>query len=86
MTAHRQQISAEMSAHYQNLENDMGYLCDSIRYLESYLGGIYLKHELSVPVPSAHARPLPTTGPPFPARTPASPPQQATAQDESDEE
>ena len=86
MTAHRQQISAEMFAHYRNLENDMGYICDSIRYLESYLGGIYLKHEWSVPVPSAHARPLPLTGPPFPVRTPASPPQPATAEDSESEE
>jgi len=64
----------------------MGYICDSIRYLESYLGGINLKHELSVPVQTAHARSLPTTGPPFPARTPASPPQPATTEDEFDEE
>jgi len=37
--------------------------------------------------PTAHARPLPPIGPPFPARTPAPPaPQPATAVIDSDEE
>ena len=75
-----------MFAHYQCLENDMSYICDSMRYLETFLGGIYHKRDWSVPVPSAHARPLPTTGPPFPARAPTAPPQPSTAEDsESDE-
>jgi len=86
MSTHRQQLSVEMSMHYQNLENDMGYICDSIRYMESCLSGIYLKHEWSAPVLSAHAQHLPTTGPPFPVRTPASPPQPAVAQDSDHED
>jgi len=62
----------------------MGYICDSIRYLESHLGSFFLKHELSAPV--AHARPLPPTGPPFPSRTPSCPPQPATAEDSDEDE
>ena len=90
LTAHRQQIFEEMSTHYHNLENDMSYICDSIRYMESRLDDIYLRREWAAPVPSPHARPLPTVGPPFPARTPSSPPQPAAAQnsdeDDSDED
>ena len=88
LTAHRQQISEEMSSRYQNLENDMSYICDSIRYMESRLDDIYLRREWSAPIPTALARPLPTIGPPFLARTaatPSSPPQPAAAQD-SDED
>ena len=84
MTAHRQQISAEMSAHYQRMEqrldHDLSYICDSMRYLETYLGGIYQKNNWPVPLPSAHTRPLPSTGPPFPARTPSVPPPSSTTQ------
>ena len=65
LTAHRQQISEEMSTHYHNLENDMSYICDSIRYMESRLDDIYLRREWAAPVPSPHARPLPTVGPHF---------------------
>ena len=45
LTAHRQQISEEMSTRYHNLENDMSYICDSIRYMESRLDDIYLRRE-----------------------------------------
>ena len=42
---------------------------------------------MPAPDPTAHARPLPPTGPPFLARTPSSPaPQPAIAEDESDKE
>ena len=54
--------------------------------MESHLGCFFLKHELSAPVPTAHARPLPPTGPPFPARTPSSPPPQPTIAEDSDED
>jgi len=83
----RQQISAEMTAHYQGLRNDMGYVCDSIRYLDSHLDAFFLRHEMWAPDPTAHARPLPPTRPPFPTRTSAPPaPQPATAAIDSDEE
>ena len=64
----------------------MGYICDSIRYMESCLDGIYLRHEWSAPVLSAHARPLPTVGSPFPVRTRASSPEPAAAQDSDKED
>ena len=90
MTAHRQQISAEMSAHYQQMEqrldHDLSYICDSMRYLDAYLGGIYQKHDWPVPLPSDRVRPLPSTGPSFPARTPSVPPPPSTTQSDPDYE
>jgi len=62
------------------LDHDLSYICDSMRYLDAYLGGIYQKYDWLVPLPSARARPLPSTGPPFPARTPFVPPSSSTTQ------
>ena len=80
-----------MSAHYQRmeqrLEHELSYICDSVRYLDAYLSGIYQKHNWPVPLPSAHARPLPSTDPPFPARTPSvPPPTQRDPDSDSDEQ
>jgi len=95
MQEHRAQISArivahreEMTAHYQGLRNDMGYFTDSICYMESHLGALFMRHEVRAPDPIAHARPLPPTGPPFPVKTLTVPlaPQPAVAEIDSDEE
>jgi len=91
---HHTQISAEIAAHreemtarYHGLRHDMSYFADSMRYMESQLGALFVRHEVRAPDPTAHARPLPPTGPPFPARTSAPPaPQPAVAAVDSDEE
>ena len=88
LTEHRQQISAEMTAHYQRMEQrldaDLSYICDSMRYMHSCLSDIYQKYDWPVPLPSDRARPLPSTGPPFPARTPSVPPPPSTTQPDPD--
>ena len=76
-----------MTARYHGLRNDMGYFADSMRYMESQLGTLFVRHEVRAPDPTAYARPLPPTGPPFSVRTSAPPaPQPAVAAVESDEE
>ena len=88
MTAHRQQIFAEMTAYYQRMEqrldNDLSYICDFMRYLDAYLSDIYQKYDWPVPLPSDRARPLPSTGPPFPVRTLSVPPPPSTTQRDPD--
>ena len=76
-----------MTARYHGLRHDMSYFADSMRYMESQHGTLFLRHEVRAPDPTAYARPLPPTGPPFPVRTSAPPaPQPAVAAVESDEE
>ena len=79
-----------MTAYYKGLRNDMGYFADFIRYMDSHLGALFVRHEVRAPDPTTHARPLPATGPPFPVRAPAPPappsaPQSATAGDPNEE-
>ena len=78
---HHTQISAEIAAHreemtarYHGLRNDMGYFADSMRYMDSQFGALYVKYDMRAPDPTAYARPLPSSGPPFPARPPTAPP------------
>ena len=76
MTEHCQQIFAEMTAHYQRMEqrldNDLSHICDSIRYMHTCLGNIYNRFDWPAPLPSKRAQPLPPSGPPFVAWAPAS--------------
>ena len=85
MTEHRQQLSVEMTAHYQQMEqrldSDLSYICDSMRYMDAYLGGIYQKFDWPVPLPSDRAQPLPPSSPPFAARAPTSAPPPASPED-----
>ena len=91
---HHTQISAKIAAHreemtarYHGLRNDMGYFVDSIWYMESQLDTLFVRHEMRAPDPTAFARPLPSTGPPFSVRTSAPPaPQPAVAAVDSDDE
>ena len=53
---HSQQMSAQMAAHFQRLEqqvdNDLNHICDSIRYMQTCVHNIYNKHTWSGPLPS----------------------------------
>ena len=84
IAAHRE----EMTARYHGLRNDMGYFADSMRYMESQFGTLYVKYDMRAPDPTAYARPLPSSSPPFPARPPTAPPapQPAVAAIDSEEE
>ena len=75
------QISAEIAAYreemdtrYQGLRNDMCYFADSMRYMDTQFGALYVKYDMRAPDPTPFARPLPSSGPPFPARAPSAPP------------
>jgi len=63
-----------MDTRYQGLRNDMCYFADSMRYMDSQFGALYVKYNMRAPDPTTYARPLPSSGPPFPARPPTAPP------------
>jgi len=78
---HHTQISAELAEHreemdtrYQGLRNVMCYFADSMRYMDSQFGALYVKYNMRAPDPTAFARSLPSSGPPFPARATSAPP------------
>ena len=92
---HHTQISAEIVAHreemtarFLGLRNDMCYFADSMRYMDSQFGALYVKYDMRAPDPTTYARPLPSSGPPFSARPPTAPPapQPAVAAIDSEEE
>jgi len=72
---------AEMDSRYQSLRNDMSYFADSMRFMDSQFNALFVKHDMLGPDPTSFARPLPSSGPPFPVRAPsaASPPQPGVA-------
>ena len=63
-----------MATRYQGLRNDMCYFADSMRYMDSQFGALYVKYNMWAPDPTAYARPLHSSGPPFLARPPTAPP------------
>ena len=67
---HSLQMSAEMTAHFQRLEqrvdNNLNHICDSIRCLHD----IYHRHTWPAPLPRGRSQPLPFAGPPFDAWIP----------------
>jgi len=77
---------AEMDARYQGLRTDMTYFADSMRYMDSQLEGLYTKFNMAPPDPTTISRPLPSRGPPFPARAPSStvPPRPRVDADDSE--
>jgi len=68
---HSLQMSTEMTAHFQRLEqrvnNDLHHICDSIRYMQTCVNGIYNRYTWLAPLPRGRSQPLPPTGPPFDA-------------------
>jgi len=64
----------EMDSRYQGLRNDMSHFADSMRYMDLQFGAIYMKYNMRGPDPTAFARPLPPSGPPFPVRAHSAPP------------
>jgi len=82
--AHR----AEMDSRYQGLRNDMSYFVDSMRYMDSQFSALFAKYNMLGPDPTSFARPLPSSGPPFPIRAPSasSAPQPGVAAIDPEEE
>jgi len=75
--AHR----AEMDSRFQGIRNDMSYFADSMRFVDSQFEALFVKLNMLGPDPTSFARPLPSSGPPFPIRAPSavSPPQPGVA-------
>ena len=46
-------------------QNDIAYVCSSIRYLKHCEDYHFSRYNWLVPVPNAYGHPLPPTGPPF---------------------
>jgi len=71
---HSQQMSAQMTAHFQRLEqrvdNNLNHICDSIRYMQTCVSDIYNRYTWPAPLPSGRSQPLPPTGSPFDAWVP----------------
>ena len=69
-----QQMSTEMAAHFQRLEqrvdNDFNHICDSIRYMQTCLHDIYHRHTWTAPLLRGRSQPLPSADPPFDAWVP----------------
>jgi len=63
---------AEMDARYQGIRTDMTYFADSMRYMDSQFEALFTKFSMLPPDPTTISRPLPSRGPPFPARDPSS--------------
>ena len=63
----------------QGFQNDLTYICSSIRYLQTCVDESYGRHAWSISLSSGYAQPLPTSGPlfdpwvppPAPSETPA---------------
>ena len=58
-----------MTANFQRMEhrvdNDLQYICVSIRYLQTCVDEIYSMNAWHVPLSRGHSQPLPTSGLPF---------------------
>ena len=58
-----------MSANFKRIEykvqNDLQYVCSSIRYLQMCVDETYSRNAWPVPLPRGHAQTLPASGPPF---------------------
>jgi len=67
---------AEMDSRFQSIRNDMSYFANSLRFVDSQFETLFMKLNVLGPDCTSFARPLPSTGPPFPVRDPstASPP------------
>ena len=62
---------AEMDSRFQGIRNDMSYFADSMRFMDSQFETLFTKLDILGPDPTSIARPLPSTGPPFPVRDPS---------------
>jgi len=58
-----------MSANFQRMEqrvdNDLQYICASIRYLQTCVDDTYSRNTWPIPLLRDHSQPLPMMGPPF---------------------
>jgi len=65
---------ADMDSRFQVIRNDMSYFADSMRFMDSQFEALFAKYNMLGPDPTSFARPLPSSGPPFPVRAPPTSP------------
>jgi len=69
LSAQLREHSLNMSSNFQRLEqrvdNNLQYICASIRYLQTCVDDTYSRNAWPIPFPRGHSQPLPMTGPPF---------------------
>ena len=61
-------IIANQEAMRREQQNDMAYVCSSIRYLQRCEDYHFSRHDWPISVPDTYGRPLPPTGPPLDPR------------------
>ena len=77
MDARFQQEAAsreETNSQIRGIRNDMSYFADSMRFMDTQFEALFTKFDMFPPDPTTIARPIPSTGPPFPTRAPSSVP------------
>ena len=83
LSAQLQENDLNMSSNFQRMEqrvdNDLQYICVSIRYLQTYVDETYSKNAWHVSLPRGHSQPLPMSGPPFNTWVPPPVPSEAPA-------
>ena len=62
---HDLKMSANVERIEQRVQNDLQYICSSIRYLQTCVDETYNKNAWPVPLPRGHAQPVPALGPLF---------------------
>ena len=76
----------KMSSNFERIahrvQNDLQYICLSIRYLQTCINETYSRNAWPIPLPRGHAQPLPALGPPFDTWVPPPVPSEAPASPE----
>ena len=67
---HDTALRADMDSCFQGIRNDMTYFANAMRFVDAQFGTLFTKFVILGPDPTTIARPLPSVGPPFPARDP----------------
>ena len=65
ITSFTERVLVNQEAMQRERQNNMAYVCSSIRYLRRCEDYNFSRHDWHVPVPDAYGRPLFPTGPPF---------------------
>ena len=83
LSAQLREYDLKMTAHYESIEhgvqNDLQYICSSIRYLQTCIDDSYSRHAWPIPLLKGHEQPFPTLGPQFDSWVPPPAPSEAPA-------
>jgi len=83
LSAQLREHDLKITANFQRMEhrvdNDLQYICASIRYLQTGINETYSRNAWPVPLPRGHSQPLSTLCPPFDSWVPPPAPSKAPA-------